>query len=246
MSIYRNRVGKLQQAMLREGVDVFLASTQVNMQYLSGFSEPPLERLMFLLTPQQGDPVWFAPALSSESTATNPAGWQTRYVWHDSDGPTRALEACTRDYDLETATIAVDDEMPAAFLLMLQEALPAALFRRGGELMGSVRAVKDEEELRCMREAARLTDDALAAGLERCMEGYSEWAVAIAIQRALFDSGSKLAFGIPLVAAGEMSAMPHHTTSQRPLRKGDVVIIDYGGVYQGYCSDITRVASVGR
>lgn len=246
MSIYRNRVSKLQQAMVREGVDLFLASTQVNMQYLSGFSEPPLERLMFLLTPQQGDPVWFVPALSAESTATNPAGWQVRYVWHDSDGPTRALEACTRDYDLETATIAIDDEMPASFLLTLQDALPAALFRRGGELMGGVRAVKDADELQCMREAARLTDDALAAGLERCMEGYSEWAVALAIQRALFDSGSKLAFGIPLVAAGEMSALPHHTTSQRSLRKGDVVVMDYGGVYQGYCSDITRVASVGR
>lgn len=246
MNLYRQRVAKLQQAMLREGVDVFLASTQVNMQYLSGYSEPPLERLMFLLTPKQGDPVWLVPALSADGIARNPAGWEARYVWHDSDGPTRALEACTRDYDLETATIAVDDEMPAAFLLALQEALPAALFRRGGELIGCVRAVKDVEELRNMREAARLTDEALAAGLERCVPGYSEWAVAIAIQRALFESGSKLAFGIPIVAAGEMSAMPHHTTSQRPLQRGDVVLIDYGGVYEGYCSDITRVASVGR
>ena len=246
MERYRRRLEKLQQAMLREGVDVYLAATQVNMQYLSGFSEPPLERLMFLLVSQQGEPVWFTPTLSATSTATNPAGWQTRYVWHDSDGPSRALEACTRDYDLETATIAVDDEMPAAFLLRLQEALPAALFRAGGELMGSVRAVKDAEELRCMREAARLTDDALASGLERCMEGYSEWAVAIAIQRALFDMGSKLAFGIPVVASGEMSAMPHHTTSQRALQKGDIVVIDFGGVYEGYCSDITRVACVGR
>ena len=117
MEVYRRRLEKLQLAMLREGVDVYLAATQVNMQYLSGFSEPPLERLMFLLVSQQGEPVWFTPALSAESTATNPAGWQTRYVWHDSDGPSRALEACTRDYDLETATIAVDDEMPAAFLL---------------------------------------------------------------------------------------------------------------------------------
>jgi Xaa-Pro aminopeptidase len=131
MERYRRRLETLQQAMLREGVDVYLAATQVNMQYLSGFSEPPLERLMFLLVPQQGEPVWFTPALSAESTATNPAGWQTRYVWHDSDGPSRALEACTRDYDLETATIAVDDEMPASFLLRLQEALPAALFRAG-------------------------------------------------------------------------------------------------------------------
>jgi Xaa-Pro dipeptidase len=246
MELYRRRLEKLQQAMLREGVDVYLAATQVNMQYLSGFSEPPLERLMFLLVSQQGEPVWFAPALSAASTATNPAGWQTRYVWHDSEGPSRALEACTRDFDLETATIAVDDEMPAAFLLRLQEALPAALFRAGGELMGSVRAVKDADEVRCMREAARLTDDALASGLERCMEGYSEWAVAIAIQRALFDMGSKLAFGIPLVASGAMSAMPHHTTSQRTLQKGDIIVIDYGGVYEGYCSDITRVACVGR
>ena len=97
MERHRRRLETLQQAMLREGVDVYLAATQVNMQYLSGFSEPPLERLMFLLVSQQGEPVWFTPALSAESTATNSAGWQTRYVWHDSDGPSRALEACTRD-----------------------------------------------------------------------------------------------------------------------------------------------------
>ncbi|MFQ3610257.1 MAG: Xaa-Pro peptidase family protein [Fimbriimonadales bacterium] len=243
--LFRQRVSSLQTAMLAQGVDAFFASTPVNMLYLSGFSEPPLERLMFLLVPQEGEPVWFVPALSAESTSTNPAGWAVRYVWHDSEGPMKALERCVGEYPLETGVIAVDDEMPAGFLLMLQEALPTALFRRGAELVAHVRAVKDATELALMREAARLTDESLSAGLERCMEGYSEWAVALAIQRALYDAGSRLAFGIPIVAAGENSSKPHYTTRHRPLQEGDIVVIDFGGVCEGYCSDITRVVSIG-
>ncbi len=243
--IFGKRLAKLQEAMLADGVSAFLAATPVNMLYLSGFSEPPLERLMFLLVPQEGQPVWFVPSLSVESTTTNPAGWEVRYVWHDSEGPHKQLVACARDFNLETGVIAVDDEMPAMFLLMLQEVMPAALFRRGSELMVHARAIKDSTELALMREAARLTDESLASGLERCMEGYREWAVAVAIQRALHDAGSKLAFGIPIVAAGENSAKPHYTTGHRPFQHGDVVIIDFGASYEGYCNDITRVVSVG-
>jgi Xaa-Pro aminopeptidase len=243
--LLRQRVAKLQEALLKHGVDAYIAATPVNMFYLSGFSEPPLERLMFLLVPQSGEPWWFMPALSAESAETNPAGWQVRYVWHDSEGPLRHLEQCAHEQNLETAVIAVDDEMPAMFLLILQQTLPAALFRRGGEIIAEVRARKDALEIAHMREAARLTDEALAAGLERCMLGVSEWAVALAIQRALYDMGSHLAFGIPIVAAGENSSKPHYTTGHRTLQPGDVIVIDYGGTYEGYCSDITRVVSVG-
>ncbi len=244
-ALYAQRVAKLQAALIQHGVDAYLAATPVNMLYLSGFSEPPLERLMFLLVPQSGEPCWFMPALSAESAEANPARWQVRYVWHDSEGPFQQLERCAREQNLETAVIAVDDEMPAMFLLILQEVLPAALFRRGGEIIATVRARKDAAEVERMREAARLTDEALAAGLERCMPGVSEWAVALAIQRALYDFGSHLAFGIPIVAAGENSSRPHYTTGHRPLQEGDVIVIDYGGTYEGYCNDITRVISVG-
>ncbi|CUU36685.1 Xaa-Pro aminopeptidase [Armatimonadetes bacterium GXS] len=244
--LFRKRLAKVQEGMLAEGADAFLASTPVNMFYLSGFSEPPLERLMFLLVPREGDPVWFVPALSAESAEANPAGWAVRYVWHDSEGPANALQRLIQDYpQLETGVIAVDDEMPAMFLLILQEFLPAALFRRGGELMAHARAQKDATEIALMREAARLTDESLAAGLELCAEGYSEWSLALAIQRALYDAGSKLAFGIPIVASGENSSKPHYTTGHRLLQHGDVIVIDFGGVYEGYCNDITRVVSVG-
>ncbi|MER3402292.1 MAG: aminopeptidase P family protein [Armatimonadota bacterium] len=244
--LFRKRLTKVQKGMLAEGADAFLACTPVNMLYLSGFTEPPLERLMFLLVPREGNPVWFVPALSAESAALNPAGWSVRYVWHDSEGPMRALHQLLQDYPhLETGVLAVDDEMPAMFLLTLQEFLPTALFRGGGELMAHARAQKDATEIALMREAARLTDESLAAGLELCAEGHSEWSVALAIQRALYDAGSKLAFGIPIVASGENSSKPHYTTGHRLLRQGDVIVIDFGGVYEGYCNDITRVVSVG-
>jgi len=245
-ALYRTRIQNLQSTMLKQGVDLFLAATQVNMGYLTGFQEPPLERMMFIAVPREGEPGWFVPSLSRESTESNPAGWQVRYVWHDSEGPEKHLERFRQDWNAETAVIAVDDEMPAGFLLKLQEMIPAALFRPGNEVIAKVRACKDPVERSYMLEASRLTDDAVASGLELCAPGHTEWAVALAIQRALQDTGSKLAFGIPMVGGGENSSRPHYTTGHRVFQEGDVVVIDFGGVYEGYCSDITRTVCVGQ
>lgn len=244
-TIFQQRVSQLQEVMLQQGVDAFLASTPVNMLYLSGFQEPPLERLMFLLIPRDQEPCWLVPALSAESAEGNPAGWQVRYRWHDSEGPEKVVEALAREMGLETAVIAVDEEMPAAFLLLLQEMLPAALFRRGGELIGKVRAIKDETEYAFLLEAAQITDEALASGLELCAPGHTEWGIALAIQRALQEVGSTLAFGVPIIASGENSSRPHYTTGHRVLKEHDVVVMDFGGVREGYCNDITRTVCIG-
>ena len=121
--------------------------------------------------------------------------------------------------DLAGQTIAVDDDMPARFLLGLQEILPSAKFARASALLGAARLVKDSEEIAALSQAAEITDNAIAAAFEACSLGASELDVQMAIENAVYRQGAPLSFP-PIVGAGENGAQPHHHTGTRKLRAG--------------------------
>ena len=107
------------------------------------------------------------------------------------------------------------------------------------------RLVKDEYEQAVLREAAaRLTEvaDAAFAAVRR---GEQEREVAAAIEMALRRAGfDRMAFDT-IVASGPHAALPHHRAGDRRLEGGDLVVLDFGGVLDGYCCDLSRTVSVG-
>jgi Xaa-Pro aminopeptidase len=110
-----------------------------------------------------------------------------------------------------------------------------------------LRAVKDADELMAMREAVRLAEDALAHLRDTVEVGMNEVDVAATLSVRLRELGSEwVAFG-PTVASGPNSALPHYRPSLNPrsLQRGDLVLIDFGAVVDGYVSDITRTFVVG-
>ena len=114
------------------------------------------------------------------------------------------------------------------------------------EGLQGLRAVKDEEEVERIRKATRLTEDALREGLKRLEVEVSELKVAAAIEYAMKVGGSEAPAFPTIVASGENAALPHAHPTDRRVKGGDLVVIDLGAVYMGYCSDITRTVSVGR
>ena len=112
-------------------------------------------------------------------------------------------------------------------------------------LVEDARAVKDAFEIATLREAgARLTEVARSA-LDAVRGGETERAVAGRIDTAIREAGyERLAFDT-IVASGPNAALPHHHPGDRVLADGDLVVLDFGGVFNGYCCDLTRMASVG-
>ncbi len=107
-------------------------------------------------------------------------------------------------------------------------------------LVERLRAVKDEAEIGLIKEAVRRAEAAFMDVLPHIKAGVSERAIALRLEERLKKMGSKrLPFDI-IVASGPNSAMPHAGVTQRRLRPGDLVIVDWGGEAGGYCSDITR------
>lgn len=239
---YQSRVAKMQQALSDQGVDAFFACTPNTMGYLAGFHEGGGERLMLLGVAPGHDPEMLTPRLS-ETQAREDTGLAAIQTWMDGEDAGARFQAWAERWGLRTGVIAVDDEMPAVYLLRLQEALPAALFKLGTGLMDACRGRKDAIEMTHMRAASAAVDKAYAAGLAAIVPGATEQDVMHAIRNATLAQGYAASFGI--VAAGANGARPHHLTSARKIAEGDVVVMDFGATVEGYQADITRTVCLG-
>ncbi len=112
--------------------------------------------------------------------------------------------------------------------------------------LDKLRMVKDEAELAALRIAVKLADDAFDHILGCLRPGISERDVALELEFFMRKNGAeKAAFGI-IVASGPRSALPHGLASDRVIAAGDFVTMDFGAVYKGYHSDITRTVVIGK
>jgi Xaa-Pro aminopeptidase len=114
------------------------------------------------------------------------------------------------------------------------------------DMVETLRAVKDAGELAHIERAIAMAETALRHTVPMLHAGLTETAVAGILERHLRDAGSE-AFPFPsIVASGPRSALPHARAGDRVLETGDFVLLDFGAVTAGYCSDITRTFVLGR
>jgi Xaa-Pro aminopeptidase len=132
--------------------------------------------------------------------------------------------------------------------------LTAALARAGTAselaategLIEKLRVIKDEHEIRTLRTAGhRLSAVAHTVLAEEVRRGRRERDVALAIDWRIREAGFSRAAFETIVASGPNSALPHARPGERKLAEGDLVVLDFGGVYDSYCVDVTRTVSVG-
>ncbi len=107
------------------------------------------------------------------------------------------------------------------------------------------RAVKDEDELSSLREAGRRISSVMVQALTGLRPGLSERDVAADIDRSIVEAGFDRPAFETIVAAGSNTALPHARPSHRVLESGQLVLLDFGGMLDGYCVDLTRVATLG-
>jgi Xaa-Pro aminopeptidase len=108
------------------------------------------------------------------------------------------------------------------------------------------RSIKDEAEIATLREAGRRLAVVALEAPELVREGRSELEVAADIDTALRRGGFERPAFDTIVASGPNSARPHARPGKRTLRPGDWVLLDFGGVYDGYCVDLSRTVRLGR
>jgi len=112
-------------------------------------------------------------------------------------------------------------------------------------IVEQARMIKDASEIVTLRDAAARLDQVMPGVLAAVRAGETERSIAGVIEAAMREAGyERMAFDT-IVASGPHSAMPHYRAGTRALASGDLLVLDFGGVLDGYCCDLTRTVSIG-
>jgi Xaa-Pro aminopeptidase len=235
------RLERARAEMADQAIDVLLLSTGPDLPYLTSYTAMPLERLTMFVLPRDGDATLVVPRLEAPRVVERPELFSL-LPWGETEDPIEIVAGLTKG----AAAAAIGDHTWARFLVDLQAKLPSLAFRRSSLVMTPLRIRKDEAEIEALRAAGAAADRVAAQlqGGEIPLIGRTEAEVSQDISRRLLAEGhDKVNFAI--VAAGADAASPHHDAAARVIQAGEVVLCDFGGTMDGYCSDITRCVSLG-
>jgi Xaa-Pro aminopeptidase len=223
------------------GVDALLLSLGADLPWLIGYQALPLERLTMLVVPADDTPVLVVPRLEAPRVQPDPDLFTVR-PWDETEDPIGLVAGLVG----RRRHLAVSDRTWAMFVLGLQGRLPGRRWDPASRVTAPLRAVKDATEIEALATAAAAADrvaGALLAGDVRLV-GRTEREVSEEIGRRLIAEGHQRV-NFAIVGSGPNAASPHHDAGMRRISAGDVVVCDFGGTYDGYCSDITRTVVTG-
>ena len=249
--MHSERKSRLATAATSAGLDGLLVNPGPTLTYLTGLDFHLMERPVVLFVNGQGDAAIVVPALELQKLDDLPFAAQAfsyderTDTWPDAFG--KAMES------VGLLGAKIGGEARALRLLEL-EMVRQASQRRGiatqvvpaDGVVGEMRSRKDEAEVALIERAVRVAERAVSDALGMLEYGHTEQQLAQSLILNLLEGGSSLHLPFsPIVSFGENSANPHASPSQRALRRGDLILIDWGARIDGYVSDMTRVFAAG-
>lgn len=242
MSGPADRLTRLRGVLAASEIEALLITSRPNIRWLTGFSG---SNAMVVLTPDAClllTDFRYATQVKHEVGDGIQAVIESASLW---SGLWTALRACAGVEVLAFESAHLSHQDSARLLDPAGEGARWR-WRPAVNLVESLRESKDAGEIAKIREAVRIAEHALSRTLPEVRAGITELAVAGALERELRLAGST---GFPfetIVAAGPRSALPHARASAKVIAVGELLLVDFGAIHQGYCSDLTRTFVVGR
>jgi Xaa-Pro aminopeptidase len=234
------RLGRLRQGLADAGCDAVVVTTRANVRYLSGFTG---SAGILFVGPEDALLVTDGRYQTQAAEQLAAAGVGVDVEIGNQKAQSLALARAGRAFG--RVGLEADDVSWAQQRDFASEVFPKAELVPTTGLVEALRRVKDEGELARMRAAAAVADAALAEIRPLLAEGPTEAEVALALDHAMRRLGASGPSFETIVAAGPNGAKPHARPGSRPIGKGELVVVDFGAVVDGYCSDCTRTFCVG-
>jgi Xaa-Pro aminopeptidase len=223
--------------MRSAGLDALLVSSPSDVRYLTGFTGSNAlaivrRRSLTLVTDTRY-------ALQSSIEARGIGRIITRDSLAEGAAAARALDGLrVVGFEAQHVTYAQYRQLRRLF--------PRIEFRSTADIVEDVATVKDRAEVRAIRRAVAVTDTVFSELLPLLKPGVTELDIAAEISYRQRRHGATGDSFEPIVASGDRGALPHGRATDRRIRKGELVTMDFGCVVDGYCSDLTRTVAVGR
>ncbi len=239
---YAARMARLVEDAREQGLDGVIVTPGPDLVWLTGYRPTAItERLTMLLVAPNARPTLLVPILERpDAEASDGAPSLGITDWVDGTDPYEAASRLLR----ADGRFGISDSAWAMHLLGLQDALPDTRFRSLSQSLPMMRAVKDDNELGRLAMAGAAADATFGEILKVRFAGRRETDVAADLARLLREFGHEQV-DFTVVGSGPNGANPHHEAGDRVIEEGDAVVLDFGGLMQGYGSDTTRTVSVG-
>ncbi|MCL5290657.1 MAG: M24 family metallopeptidase [Eubacteriales bacterium] len=233
----RERVAKLRRYLAGAGIKAFFVTSPENRFYISGFSGSA-GSLLFV-----GDKSYlFVDFRYAIQAAQETEGYEIVEI------PSQdyvKLEEIIRENNISSMAFE-SDQLAVSQYREMQDKLYRLELKPVSGIIETMRMNKDDLEIAAIDEAVELSDKALADILPLLRPGAKERNVALELEYVMRRYGAERAAFNIIVASGPRAALPHGVASDRLMQEGDLVILDFGAVWQGYHSDITRTVVLGQ
>ena len=235
---FKNRIEKLQRKMNEASIDAFLIPPGANFTYLTGMDVESMERLTLLVVDSDNFTI-VCPSLMKEQVIEE-SPIKNIVSWNDDENPyNKTSELISR-----CKGIAVEGKLQFLHLYELNKILGKDLLYRD-DILTELRIMKEEKELAAIGEAVKRSEKSLEVSLEKLVPGITELQFSRILENEYFNQGMPGVAFSTIVSFGKNAAMPHHSPDNTKARKGDSVVIDYGGRFDSYASDSTRTFFLG-
>jgi len=248
----------VQEEMKKRRINALVLLNVINVIYTTGYFHLPTERPLAALIPESGDPVLFVPELESDQVKL---WWVKDYEsYFDFPGPVNRVQwiferVAKRGFS--NARIGVEEPTPSR-MLHIKAGAPKSTIVEGGDLIESMRWIKDDDELNIMRRAMYFADFTVEAGrtFVQTKGSVTEDEILKATADAVADKMSAeltdvVGVGVDppfggLVPFGKRYAFPHAMPSKDKLKSGDALILSLGAQVGGYNVECERSFIVGK
>jgi len=232
---YRTRIALLKKELARRGLDSLLVTDGTNVSYLSGFTGHDSMLLVTL-----GHNYFITDSRYIEEARESIRHFDIRLVESSSYDTISGIVKRARLKKVGFESM----DLPWAVAGRLRKSLKDAALAGQKDIVEDLRAVKDSGEIALIRNSIRCTRKVLDELSGMARPGTSEKALAKRCEIAFIQAGAKAAFE-PIVATGQNASRPHSRPTDTAIKRDGFVMFDIGCSLQGYCSDMTRMVTLG-
>ncbi|MCL2358480.1 Xaa-Pro peptidase family protein [Candidatus Bathycorpusculum sp.] len=229
------RIDRLKETATKQNKpDVFAVFNATNITYLTGF-----QGAVALLIPEQGQNVLFVNSVNYEQAKAEVKDTQVQLLKRGEN----IMDIIAQHVSgrLAVDTLSIESWRALAKAVGNEEKLESI-----NQLIRGLRAVKDEKEIRLIREACRIADEGIKAAAQTIKAGVTEREVATEAEYAMRKAGSDGVAFETIAVCGVCCAYPHGGAEHRTISEDDFVIVDLGATHKFYRSDITRTFIAGK
>ncbi len=233
----KQRFERILASMKEQNIPQMIIADPYSIKYLTGVMIHPGERLVALYLNVNGEHKMVVNELFPQGHDIDlPKVW-----YKDTDD----VVAMIADFVEKDKTMGIDKIWPARFLLPLQELGGGSKFVNASPIVDYVRLAKDEEEQELMRASSLVNDKVMGEIIKEVGKGYTELELAAKLDGLYKENGADGISFEPITAYGKGGADPHHGPDGTKGKYGDGVVLDIGGMRNGYASDMTRTVFLG-